>query len=132
MKTISVKTSKRCDMVDITSEVNRCIKESGVFSGIAHIFVPHTTAGISINENDDPDVRRDVLFAMERAVPNSGFMHFEGNSDAHTKAQITGFSLSLIIENARLVLGTWQSVYFCEFDGPRPRKVHVKIIKSED
>ncbi|MDD5016767.1 MAG: secondary thiamine-phosphate synthase enzyme YjbQ [Eubacteriales bacterium] len=132
MKTISIKTNKRCDMVDITREVNECVKESGIISGIVHIFIPHTTAGVSINENVDPDVKRDVLYAMERAVPNSGFRHIEGNSDAHTKAQMTGFSLNVFVEDAKLMLGTWQSVYFYEYDGPRARKVFVKIVKSED
>ena len=132
MKAVSVKTQKRCDMVDITRDVNQCIQESGVVSGIVHIFVPHTTAGISINENADPDVKRDVMYAMERAVPNSGFVHMEGNSDAHTKAQMTGFSVSVIVEHNKMMLGTWQSVYFCEYDGPRHRNVFIKIIKSDD
>lgn len=128
MKTISISTSKRCDMVDITNQIQRCINESGVKSGIVYIFVPHTTAGVSINENADSDVVRDVLFAMERLVPNSGFAHIEGNSDAHTKAQITGSSLAVIVEGGRLVLGTWQSIYFCEYDGPRNRRVNVKVV----
>ena len=132
MKTISVRTSRRCEMVNITREINQCVKESGIQSGVAHVFVPHTTAGVSINENADPDVVRDVLFALERMVPNTGFLHGEGNSDAHTKALLTGFSLAVLVENARLVLGTWQSVYFCEYDGPRSRRVHVKIIRGED
>jgi len=114
----------------MTHLIGRAVNESGVASGIVTVFVPHTTAGVTINENADPDVKRDVLFALERAVPNSGFHHCEGNSDAHTKALMTGFSLSVIFEDASLVLGTWQSIYFCEFDGPRQRKVFVKIIKS--
>lgn len=115
-------------MVDITREIQKCVNESGIQSGLVCIFVPHTTAGISINENADPDVIRDVMFALERTVPNSGFAHIEGNSDAHTKAQITGFSLTVIIDDGRLNLGTWQSIYFCEFDGPRNRRVNVKVI----
>ena len=130
MKTIELRTTRPCDMVDITQSVQRYISESGVLSGLVCVFVPHTTAGVSINENADPDVKRDVLFAFERAVPNSGFAHMEGNSDAHTKAQMTGFSLTLIVEDGRLELGTWQSIYFCEFDGPRQRRVYVKVLTN--
>lgn len=119
-------------MVNITREVQRSITESGTSSGVVYIFVPHTTAGITINENADPDVVRDLLFALERAVPNSGFVHGEGNSDAHTKTLMTGTSVSVIIEDSRLALGTWQSIYLCEYDGPRQRKVYIKIIKSQD
>lgn len=132
MKTISVKTTKRCEMVNITREVQRFVTESGTSSGAAYIFVPHTTAGVTINENADPDVVRDLLFALERAVPDAGFTHSEGNSDAHTKTLMTGTSASVIIENSGLMLGTWQSIYFCEYDGPRQRKVYIKIIKSQD
>lgn len=128
MKAIELRTTKRCDMVDITREVAQCVRESGILSGLVCVFVPHTTAGVSINENADPDVRRDVLFALERAVPDSGFLHAEGNSGAHTKAQMTGFSLTVIVEGGRLALGTWQGVYFCEYDGPRRRQVYVKVV----
>lgn len=131
MKTVSIRSSKRCELIDITREVAGCVEESGVQSGLACVFVPHTTAGVTINENADPDVKRDLLYALERCVPNSGFVHGEGNSDAHTKALMTGFSVTVIVENRRLVLGTWQSLYFCEFDGPRSRKAYVKIIKTE-
>ena len=132
MKVFSVRSTQHCEMIDITHKVQRCVDESGIKSGIAVVFVPHTTAGVSINENADPDVKRDVLFALARAVPRTGFLHGEGNSDAHTKAHMTGFSQTLIIDDGKLVLGTWQSIYFCEFDGPRTRKVHVKIINSND
>ena len=132
MKTVNIRSSKRCELIDITHEISRAVKESGMTSGIVTVFVPHTTAGVSINENADPDVTRDVLFALERAVPNSGFYHGEGNSDAHTKAMMTGFSLTVIVQDGHLVLGTWQSIYFCEFDGPRHRKVYVKIMESRD
>lgn len=128
MKTININTVKRNEMVDISSEIQSCINSSGVKDGIVCVFVPHTTAGVTINENADPDVVKDVLFAYERMVPNSGFDHMEGNSDAHTKAQMTGFSLTVIVSNGRLVLGTWQSVYFCEYDGPRRRRVNVKVV----
>jgi secondary thiamine-phosphate synthase enzyme len=115
-------------MVNITREVEKYVTESGVKSGIALVFVPHTTAGVAINENSDPEVTRDIPYAFERAVPNAGFYHSEGNSDAHTKAVMTGSSVSLIIENSRLVLGTWQGVYFCEYDGPRHRSVYIKTV----
>ena len=128
MKKISVSTKRRCEMVNITSDVGQCVKDIGIKSGVVHIFVPHTTAGVSINENADPDVVRDVVFAMERAVPNEGFDHFEGNSDAHTKAQMTGLSLTVIVQNGQMMLGVWQGIYFCEFDGPRNRKVYVQAI----
>jgi len=117
-------------MIDITGEVKRCVRESGIESGIVVVFVPHTTAGVAINENADPDVVRDILFSMERAVPNTGLRHIEGNSDAHTKAVLTGASASIIVEGSELMLGTWQSVYFCEYDGPRNREVIIKVIKS--
>lgn len=128
MKEIPVKTNKRCEMVDITWEIAEAVKESGAQSGIACVFVPHTTAGITVTENADPDVKRDLLYALERAVPNTGFIHVEDNSDAHTKALMTGVSLSVIFENGTLRLGTWQSIYFCEYDGPRSRRVWVKVL----
>ena len=128
MEKISVKTNRRCEMVNITSDVKRCVKQIGIKSGVVHVFVPHTTAGVSINENADPDVVRDVVFAMERAVPNEGFDHLEGNSDAHTKAQMTGLSLTVIVQDGQLMLGVWQGIYFCEFDGPRNRQVYVQAI----
>lgn len=131
MKTISVRSARRCELIDITREVSQRVAESKVQSGLVCVFIPHTTAGVTINENADPNVKRDLLFALDRAVPNTGFMHGEDNSDAHTKALMTGFSVSVIVEDGRLVLGTWQSIYFCEFDGPRSRKAYVKIIKTE-
>jgi secondary thiamine-phosphate synthase enzyme len=132
VETINVKTNKRCEFINITREVQRSVDNSGTSNGIAYIFVPHTTAGITINENADPDVVRDLLFALDRAVPNSGFAHGEGNSDAHAKTLMTGTSVSVIIEDSKLVLGTWQGVYFCEYDGPRQRKVYIKIIGSQN
>jgi secondary thiamine-phosphate synthase enzyme len=128
METVSVTTQQSCQFIDITPMIQDTIRKSGVQSGIAVVYVPHTTAGVTINENADPDVRRDLLYALKRAVPDSGFMHGEGNSAAHTMAVLTGFSQTVIIENGRLALGTWQSVYFCEYDGPRNRKIYIKII----
>jgi len=117
-------------MIDITAKVAEAVRQSDARSGVAVIWIPHTTAGITVCENADPDVKRDVLFALDRAVPNSGFMHTEGNSDAHVKALMTGTSLSVIIENGRLCLGVWQGICFCEYDGPRSRRVFVKILQS--
>ncbi len=130
MKKFSVHTKSRACMVNITSDVSKCVREIGIENGVVHIFVPHTTAGVSINENADPDVTDDVVFALERAVPNVGFAHVEGNSDAHTKAQMTGLSVTVIVQNAKLMLGVWQGIYFCEFDGPRHRQVYVQAISS--
>ena len=130
MTEIPVQTHKRCEMIDITAKVAEAVRQSDAQSGVAVIWIPHTTAGITVCENADPDVKRDVLFALDRAVPNSGFMHTEGNSDAHVKALMTGTSLSVIFENSRLCLGVWQGICFCEYDGPRSRRIFVKILQS--
>lgn len=124
-----VKTTKVQEFIDITSLINEEIKRQKVQEGIAIVFVPHTTAGVTINENTDPDVAEDILMALNKAFPVKGdYSHYEGNSHAHIKASLMGSSCSLIIENGRLKLGTWQGVYFCEFDGPRNRKVYIKVI----
>jgi len=121
-------TRERCELVDVTGRVQEQVRASGLSSGLVTVFCPHTTAAITINENADPDVRTDVLMALERAVPNQGFRHAEGNSDAHTKASLVGPSVTVIVEAGKLQLGTWQSVFFCEFDGPRRRKVWVQTL----
>jgi len=129
--TLRLKTSRRTEWVNITSEVNRCVAASGISAGICHLYVPHTTAGVTINEGDDPDVARDMEAAFDRLVPHdAGYKHYEGNSDSHIKATIVGCSQSVWIENGRLRLGRWQSIFFCEFDGPRNREVLVKIISD--
>lgn len=129
--TFGVKTGQQFAMIDITAEISARIKESGVKEGTCVVFIPHTTAGVTINENCDPDVVRDFLMEMNKIVPlTDGYRHSEGNSAAHIKASMMGFSQTLIIHEGRLLLGTWQSVYFTEFDGPRIRKVHVKIIEG--
>ncbi|HUT52356.1 MAG TPA: secondary thiamine-phosphate synthase enzyme YjbQ [bacterium] len=129
MVTVQVKSSRRREMIDVTGLIARAVAEAGVESGVVVAFVPHTTAGITINENADPDVQRDILAHLEKLVPERGsWRHSEGNSDAHLQASIMGSSVTVIIENGRLVLGTWQSVFFCEFDGPRSRQLHVKVI----
>lgn len=131
LKVFNVRSISRCEMIDVTSRIQDIIIESGVKDGICVAFVPHTTAGITINENADPDVKLDMLNGMSKIIPQSfGFVHMEGNSDSHIKSSFVGASEHLIIENGRLLLGTWQGIYFCEFDGPRSRKVYVKIISS--
>lgn len=128
MKEISVRTERKCCMNDITREVSRVIQESGVKGGTAVVFVPHTTAGITINENADPDVQLDILMKLGKIVDEDrAFRHIEGNSTAHIKAIMTGFSVTVLIEEGRPLLGTWQGIYLCEYDGPRNRKVWIKI-----
>ncbi len=129
IETLHVKTSRRTEWVNITSEVNRRVAASGVSAGICHIYIPHTTAGITINEGYDPDVARDMEAAFDRMVPrDAGYKHAEGNSDSHIKATMVGSSQSVWIEDSRLRLGRWQAIFFCEFDGPRSREVHLKIV----
>ena len=125
---ITLQSSRHTDMVEITREVQQVVTESGVKDGICTIFCPHTTGAITINENCDPDVVRDFTMEIDKIVPwEDGYHHFEGNSAAHLKASLVGFSEQVIIEDGRLVLGTWQGIYFCEYDGPRHRKVYIKI-----
>jgi len=126
LQTLAVSTSARVEMIDITSEVAEAIRKENVSEGIAVVFVPHTTAAVTINENADPDVVRDILTETTKIVPfDDRYEHSEGNSAAHIKSCLVGPSLTLIVSGGRPVLGTWQAVYFCEFDGPRRRKVHV-------
>ena len=127
----SVRTRSRTEFVDITGQVSKIVQESKVSSGMAIVFVPHTTAAVTINENADPSVQHDILADLNRLIPFAGpYQHTEGNSAAHIKSSLVGPSETLLIENGRPVLGTWQGVYFCEFDGPRTRKVWVKIIPA--
>ena len=131
LATMGVRTSSRCQMVDITDEVARKVTESGVRSGLCIVYVPHTTAGVTVNEGADPDVTTDVLNQFEKLVPwQNGYRHAEGNSAAHIKSILVGGSTQIIISDGRLLLGTWQRIFFCEFDGPRTRKVHVKVING--
>ncbi|MHC4779272.1 MAG: secondary thiamine-phosphate synthase enzyme YjbQ [Planctomycetota bacterium] len=131
MKTIQIQTHSRTDLVDITADVRDALAESGVSSGLATVFVPHTTAGVTINENADPSVVRDILMEMNKVIPfDDGYHHGEGNSAAHIKSSLFGPSLTLIVEGGRLQLGTWQGIYFCDFDGPRRRKVFVKCVSG--
>lgn len=126
----SVPTTSHSQFVNITSLVKEAVAESGVSSGIVTIFVSHTTAGITINENADPDVKRDLLYVLDNKFPwdDPNYRHFEGNTAAHMKASLMGNSAQIIVEGGQLLLGTWQGIYFCEFDGPRQRMVHIKII----
>ncbi len=130
LKEFSVKTHSHSELVDITGLVQNAVSESKVKEGVCIVFVPHTTAGITINENADPDVKRDILMKLDKMADwnDRDYRHTEGNSAGHIKATITGFSQSIIIQNGQLQLGTWQDIYFAEFDGPRSRKVWIKII----
>jgi secondary thiamine-phosphate synthase enzyme len=132
MLNFAVRTKEKAQFVDITDDVTAAVRESGVKDGIATMFVPHTTAGVTINENADPSVVRDILWKLDQLVPeHDGYHHSEGNSDAHIKASMMGFSVQVIVEGGRLALGTWQGIYFCEFDGPRSRKVWVRVSGDE-
>jgi len=128
-KTLNIKSRSKTEFIDITDDIQNVIKESGVNDGVCHIYVPHTTAGITINEGADPSVKRDILTSINRLIPFEGdYQHMEGNSAAHIKSSLVGVSKTVLIEDGKLLLGTWQSVYFCEFDGPRHRRVIVKIV----
>ena len=129
--TLPIKTTSHTQMLDITRQIQDAVTESGVKSGICTIFIPHTTAAVTINENADPDVVRDFTMEINKIVPwEDGYHHMEGNSAAHLKSSMIGFSEQVIIEDGRLVLGVWQGIYFCEYDGPRNRKVIVKIMEG--
>ena len=131
MRQFTLKTSSRTELIDITAIIKAIVKEDNMKSGLCHVFVPHTTAAVTINENADPDVPADILTSIAGLVPRNGrYRHGEGNSDAHVKASLFGSSETIIVEEERLVLGVWQSVFFCEFDGPRTRKVLVKLVPA--
>lgn len=126
-----IKTLKRNEIIDITSQVENIVENSKVRDGIAIVYVPHTTAGVTINENADPSVKRDFLTKMNHMIPEvDDYEHFEGKSDSHVKTILTNPSQTFIVENGRLKLGTWQGIYFCEYDGPRTRKVWVKLLEG--
>lgn len=129
VKTIDIKSSKRIEFIDITEKINNIISQSGIVEGACFISIPHTTAAVTINENSDSDVVLDILSKTGRLIPHDeGYTHSEGNSDSHIKSSLFSPSLSLIINENKLLLGIWQAVYFCEFDGPRNRKVYIKLI----
>jgi secondary thiamine-phosphate synthase enzyme len=128
---LSVKTRERTELVDITSDINQLIQKSGIDQGLCMIYVPHTTAAVTINENADPSVKSDILMILNQIIPwEANYRHMEGNSPAHIKSTLVGSSELIAIENRRLILGTWQGIFFCEFDGPRTRKVDVRIIEE--
>lgn len=127
-KTFTVKTEDRQFFIDITNRVRLVVRETGVKRGVVHVFIPHTTAAVTVNENADPDVRQDILNCLEKIAPSAGpYAHAEGNAHAHIKAAIIGSSVAVFVEAGQLVLGTWQSIFLCEFDGPRTRNVMVKV-----
>ncbi len=131
MLTIRVKSSRQVEMIDITAAVRAAVRPLGVADGVIHLYVPHTTAAVTINENADPDVACDLMMEINKIVPfEDGYRHMEGNSAAHLKSSLFGVSELVPLENGQPVLGTWQGIYFCEFDGPRQRKLHITVIPT--
>jgi secondary thiamine-phosphate synthase enzyme len=129
---LTVRSRSQTELVDITADVHRNVAQSGVQEGLCLLYVPHTTAAVLINESADPSVQADILMVLNQMVPwKAGYRHLEGNSPAHIKAALVGSSQTVAIENGRLVLGTWQGIFFCEFDGPRQRTVHLRILAGQ-
>ena len=132
IQTFQVKSSGKTDFIDITHSVQEAVKKSGTKDGVCFVFVPHTTAALTINENADPSVTQDIVMALSKLAPfEDRYRHLEGNSSAHIKGSLVGCSQVILVKTGRLVLGTWQGLFFCEFDGPRTRKVYVKVMKEE-
>jgi len=131
MVRLSVKTNAQTEMIDVTALVQKQVSESGISDGLCVVFVPHTTAAVTINESADPAVKLDILMILNKIVPwKEAYRHLEGNSPAHLKTSIIGSSETIMVANGRLVLGTWQGIFFCEFDGPRTRKLDIRIIAA--
>ena len=131
MEKINLKTTSRTELIDITDKIQKSVSGSQVKDGVCFIFCPHTTAGLTINENADPSVKSDIVNALNKLIPhNANYTHAEGNADSHIKSSLIGSSLSIFIEDNQLALGTWQGIYFCEGDGPRTREVWVKIMRG--
>lgn len=131
LKEITIQTNTQTQILDITAQVQKVVSESGIAEGLCCVFVPHTTAGVTINENADPSVKQDILMELNKIIPfDDNYSHSEGNSAAHIKASIIGSSVNIPLKNNNLLLGTWQGICFCEFDGPRTRKFYVKIIEN--
>lgn len=129
LHTLSVRTGSRTEFLDLTAQIQDLVRQSGVSEGLCHLFVPHTTAGVTINENADPSVISDILMVLNKIISDrEAYRHSEGNSPAHVKSSLIGPQLTVIVSGGRLLLGTWQGIYFCEFDGPRNRKLHIKIV----
>ena len=131
LQTLSVHTNTRIELLDLTSQVQEVVSKSGISEGLCHIFVPHTTAAVTINENADPSVKADILMVLNKLISDrEPYRHQEGNAPAHVKASLIGPQLTVFVSNGRLVLGTWQGIFFCEFDGPRSRRVQVKVVEG--
>ena len=129
LQTLTLRTSSRNEFLDVTREIQAAVLESGVREGLCHLFVPHTTAALTINENADPSVKSDILMVLNKIISDQEpYRHLEGNSPAHIKASLLGPQLTLMVSSGRLVLGTWQGIYLCEFDGPRSRRLHLKVV----
>jgi len=132
MEKISIKTNSRIELIDITERIQQAVANTHVKNGVCFIFCPHTTAGLTVNENADPDVCRDMINALNKLVPaNAGYAHNEGNADSHIKSSLFGSSLTIFIESGKLAFGSWQGIYFCESDGARMRQVWVKVIEDK-
>jgi secondary thiamine-phosphate synthase enzyme len=131
LQTLNVRTNQRNEMIDVTDRVTKLVRSNNMLDGMAVVYVPHTTAAVTINENADPDVRHDLLKKLGEMIPKdeSYYLHVEGNSDSHVKTSLVGNTVSVLVERGRLVLGRWQGIYFCEFDGPRDREMMVKLVK---
>ena len=128
----TVKSGKQTELIDITAKIQDAVLSAGIGQGLCMLYVPHTTAAITINESADPSVKEDILMIIDKIIPwKAGYRHLEGNSPAHIKSTLVGSSELIAIENNRLILGTWQGIFFCEFDGPRTRKVHVRLIAEK-
>ena len=128
---LSIKSKKKTELIDVTEEIQKAAEADGIDAGFCMLYVPHTTAAVTINENADPTVREDILMVLNRIIPwDASYRHLEGNSAAHIKSSLVGASEMVAIERGRLVLGTWQGIFFCEFDGPRSRKLHVHLFKG--
>lgn len=134
MQFLNVRTNKRDEFLNITGEIQGVVDRSGISDGACLVYVPHTTAGVTINENADPDVTRDMLFIFDKMIPwqDDHYKHLEGNSAAHVKASLVGSSCTVPVEKGQLMLGRWQGIYFCEFDGPRSRSVYVQILENKE
>lgn len=132
MKQLVIQTKQHCEFINIDRQVQQVVREVNAASAVCHVFVPHTTAAVTINENADPDVIKDMIKIFDRLIPwGADYAHTEGNSAAHIKASLVGQSVTVFVEEGQLVLGTWQSMYLCEFDGPRARKVFVKVVPTK-
>lgn len=131
IETFQVRSTRKTEMIDVTGSVQKAVKRRGVSEGVCIVFVPHTTAAVTINENADPAVPQDMVTILNKIIPSEEqYLHVEGNSPAHIKASLLGFAQTVFVESGKLVLGTWQGIFFCEFDGPRTRKIHIKVIQE--